>query len=136
MHRKYRMAILLVFAALLLVFSSVSAHGSAKVGAYTLEIGFKNEPAYQGYPNSLDLLVHETASNKPVTGLEATLKAEVIFGASRKTLAIQPEDGVDGEYTAAIIPTELGDYTWHITGSINGTPVDVSMTSSPSTFVS
>lgn len=136
MTRKYRLAIILVIAALLLVVGSVSAHGSVKVGAYTLEIGFKNEPAYQGYPNSLDLLVHETATDKPVTGLENTLKAEVIFGASHKTLAIQPVDGVDGEYEAAIIPTQLGDYTWHISGAIGGTPVDVSMTSSPSTFSS
>jgi len=33
-----------------------------------------------------------------------------------------------------VIPTELGDYTWHIFGKISDTPVDVSMTASPTTF--
>jgi len=33
-----------------------------------------------------------------------------------------------------VLPTEKGDYTWHIWGDIKGTPVDVSMTSSPDTF--
>ena len=33
-----------------------------------------------------------------------------------------------------IIPTQIGDYTWHIFGDIQGTPVDVSMASSPTTF--
>ena len=34
------------------------------------------------------------------------------------------------------MPTEAGDYTWHIWGEIEGTPVDVTMTSSPDTFSS
>jgi hypothetical protein len=33
-----------------------------------------------------------------------------------------------------VLPTEDGDYTWHIFGKIEDTPVDVSMTSSPDTF--
>jgi hypothetical protein len=33
-----------------------------------------------------------------------------------------------------VLPSEKGDYTWHIWGDIKGTPVDVSMTSSPDTF--
>jgi hypothetical protein len=45
-------------------------------------------------------------------------------------------DGVDGGYTAPVIPTAVGDYTWHIYGTIENNPVDVSMTSSPDTFVS
>jgi hypothetical protein len=44
--------------------------------------------------------------------------------------------GQDGAYTAYVLPTEAGDYTWHIWGDIEGTPVDVSMTSSPDTFSS
>jgi hypothetical protein len=69
-----------------------------------------------------------------VNGLETTLSAEIIFGASKKSLTISPQDGVDGAYTAFVIPTATGDYTWHVFGKINDTPVDVSMTSSPDTF--
>ncbi len=41
---------------------------------------------------------------------------------------------MDGAYTAEVLPTQAGDYTWHIWGDIKGTPVDVSMSSSPETF--
>ncbi len=76
------------------------------------------------------------AAGQPVEGLESTLQAELIFGASKKTLAIEPKWNEPGAYTAAVIPTEAGDYTWRIFGTIEGTPVDVSLTSSPDTFAS
>ncbi len=126
-----------VILAMVLAFglSSIAfAHGSTQVGDYDLEIGFHNEPVYQGDPNSLDLFVTNSKTNEKVNGLESTLQAEIIFGDSSKKLTISPQDGVDGGYTAPIVPTALGDYTWHIFGSINGTPVDVQMTSSPTTF--
>jgi hypothetical protein len=73
-------------------------------------------------------------TNEPVNGLEETLRVEIIFGASKKELPIRAQFGQDGAYTADVLPTEAGDYTWHIWGDIEGTPVDVSMTSSPDTF--
>jgi hypothetical protein len=111
-----------------------SAHGQTTVGDYELEIGFHNEPVYVGQPNGLDLFVTNAKTNEKVNGLEKTLKAEIIHGSSRRTLEITPQDGVDGGYTSAIVPTATGDYTWHIFGTIENTPVDVSMTSSPTTF--
>ncbi len=114
----------------------VQAHGKTTAGDYDLEIGFHNEPAYVGEPNSLDLFITNSKTGKAVNGQESTLKAEIIFGSNKKSFAISPQDGVDGGYTAAVIPTAVGDYTWHIFGTIESTPVDVSMTSSPDTFVS
>jgi len=70
----------------------------------------------------------------PVEGLEETLKAEIIFGASKRELAIEAQWGEPGAYTANVLPTEAGDYTWRIFGTIDGTPVDVSMTSGADTF--
>jgi hypothetical protein len=106
------------------------------VGDYELVIGFHNEPAYQGEPNGLDLFVTDLTTGEPVNGLEETLQAEIIYGASKQELTIEAQWGQDGAYTAYVIPTEAGDYTWHIWGEIEGTPVDVSMTSSPDTFSS
>ncbi len=121
--------------ALALGLSSIAfAHGTTQVGDYTLEFGFHNEPVYQGDSNGLDLFVTNAKTNEKVNGLESTLQAEIIFGDSTKKLTLVPQDGVDGGYTAPVIPTVLGDYTFHISGSINGTPVDVQMTSSPTTF--
>jgi hypothetical protein len=59
---------------------------------------------------------------------------EIIFGSSTKELLLEPQFGQEGAYTAYLIPTEAGDYTWRIFGTIEGEPVDVSMTSSPETF--
>ena len=129
--------IIAFIATLLIAFSihtAVSAHGKTTVGDYDLEIGFHDEPVVVGMPNSLDLFVTNSKTGEKVNNLQDTLTAELIFGASKKTFKLEPQEGQDGAYTAFVIPTAVGDYTWHITGNINGTPVDVSMTSSPDTF--
>lgn len=113
---------------------SAHAHGHLEVDKYELTIGFKNEPAYNGEPNGLDLRVVNTETDEPVTGLADTLQAELTFGSSSRTLDIRGVWGQDGAYTADIFPVQVGDYTWRIFGEIEGVPVDVSMTSSPDTF--
>ncbi len=126
----------LVMVALILPLTArvASAHGRTTVGDYELVIGFHNEPAYQGEPNGLDLSVTNTRTRQPVNDLAGTLKAEILFGSARKELEIRPQFGRDGAYTADVLPTEAGDYTWHIWGDIQGTPVDVTVASSPDTF--
>ena len=133
---KYRnwMALLLVITIALAFHQSAAAHGHIEVGDYELEIGFRVEPAYQGELNGLELHVTNHRTNEPVNGLEETLKAEIIFGSSKKELRIEPLGEEEGAYTANVIPTEVGDYTWRIFGMIEETPVDVSMTSAPDTF--
>jgi hypothetical protein len=136
MFRKVLRAFILALFIAFLVPFTVFAHGTTQVGDYELVIGFHNEPAYQGEPNGLDLFVTNTTTNERVNGLEETLRVEIIYGASKKELTIETQFGQDGAYTAHVLPTEAGDYTWHIWGEIEGTPVDVSMTSSPDTFSS
>lgn len=118
----------------MLVTITARAHGSTQAGDYLLVIGFHNEPAYQGEPNGLDLFVTNTRTDERVNGLEETLRVEIIHGAAQQELPLEAQFGQDGAYTAHVLPTEAGDYTWHIWGEIEGTPVDVSMTSSPDTF--
>jgi hypothetical protein len=127
---------LIAFALLAGGHQSVRAHGHTHVGDYELVIGFHNEPAYQGEPNGLDLFVTNMTTEESVNGLEETLQVEIIYGASTKELPIEPQFGQEGAYTAYVLPTEAGDYTWRIFGDIEGTAVDVSMTSSPDTFSS
>ena len=113
---------------------TAQAHGHTSAGDYSLVIGFHNEPAYQGEPNGLDLTVTNTKTNAKVTGLASTLKAEIIYGDSKKTLKLVPQWGQEGAYTAYVLPTQAGNYTWHIFGTIEKTPVDVTMTSGQQTF--
>ncbi len=125
---------MVVFACVFAFHQDALAHGQTEVGDYEIEIGFHNEPAIQGETNGLDLFVTNQKTGEPVNGLEETLQAEIIFGSSSKVLSIEPQEELDGAYTAYVIPTEVGDYTWHIFGTIEETPVDISMTSSPDTF--
>jgi hypothetical protein len=136
MRFKKLFTLLCISAFLFAAYQSAAAHGHTEVGDYELVIGFHNEPAYQGEPNGLDLFVTNMETGESVNGLEETLRVEIIFGSSKKELEIEPQWNQDGAYTAYVLPTEAGDYTWHISGTIEGTPVDVSMTSSPDTFSS
>jgi hypothetical protein len=133
-----RIALALLLATLLIPFTAsvALAHGHTQVGDYEIVIGFHNEPAYQGEPNGLDLFVTNKKTGEKVNDLADTLKAELIFGSSKKELKVEAQWGQDGAYTAYVLPTQAGDYTWHIWGDIKGTPIDVSMTSSPNTFSS
>jgi hypothetical protein len=136
MNRFFRLPAALLVAALLILLTAplALAHGRTEVGDYELVIGFHNEPAYQGEPNGLDLFVTNKTTGEKVNDLAGTLKVEIILGSAKRELEIRPQWGEEGAYTADVLPTEAGDYTWHIWGDINGTPVDVSMTSGPDTF--
>jgi hypothetical protein len=134
MKPRFILLLLVTLLVALLLSSVVFAHGMTSVGDYELEIGFHNEPVVVGMPNALDLFVTNAKTGEKVNGLQDTLQAELIFGASKKSFDLEPQEGEEGAYTAYVIPTAAGDYTWHITGKINETPVDVSMTSSPDTF--
>lgn len=117
------------------------AHAELDIGPYSVAIGFGTEPAYVGFPNSLEVIIHEAASGNAVETAADTLKAEVRFGDQTKNLALEPnfdEDsgGSPGDYRAPFIPTSPGDYTFHLSGTIGSTDVDETVTSSPTTFAS
>jgi hypothetical protein len=135
MNHAVRIALLLA-AALALPAAAAFAHSETTAGDYSIGIGFTSEPALAGMPNGLDLMVASSKTGKPVTGAEETLQAELIFGASKQKVKIEPVEGTDGAYTASVLPTDPGDYTWHVFGTVEKQAVDVSMTSSPSTFSS
>jgi hypothetical protein len=131
-------ALALAVSMLVSVVGLASAHEHRDVGPYALTVGFRNEPAIADEPNGLDLRVTQGDPDepdaKPVEGLEKTLKAEVLFGGQRMPLTLRAVYGKPGAYTADFIPTQPGDYTFHIFGTINGTTVDERFTSSPTTF--
>ncbi len=70
-------------------------------------------------------------SGTPVTGLDQTLKVELIAGGQKKTLDLKPLYGVPGTYTAAFYPTVATTLTYRFVGLINETPVDLSFNCLP-----
>ncbi len=110
------------------------AHETRKVGAYTMTVGWADEPPYVGFKNAVQVTVKDSA-RKAVTGLGDDLKVEVIFG-SQKTapLTLTESDEIPGQYMAPIIPTRPGNYTFHFVGSVRKQAVNQSFTSSEKTF--
>ena len=96
---------------------------------FTVEIGFVNEPAIQSDTNGLWLRVVE--GDQPVTGLEQTLQAEVIYGDAVRALPVIPSIDEPGVYTSTFIPVQPGDYTFHIFGTIADVTLDEVFTSAP-----
>lgn len=124
----------LIALALIATTLTASAHEHRDVGAYTFVVGFIDEPAIQGDTNGLTLTITSTKDQKPVEGLSDTLKAQVIYQKEKKDLTLTPVYNQPGAYQSVFIPMQPGDYTFHITGTINGQQVDESFTSSPQGF--
>jgi hypothetical protein len=115
-----------------------AAHASVDVGPYTLTLGWTGEPSFVGQLNEASVLVEEDGT--PVTGLfPGDLTVILGFGDTRSeplelAPAFSPIGGTQGLYVAPVLPTEAGAYTFIVQGAIEGTPVDVEMTSGPTTF--
>ena len=129
-------------ALLLIVAAPAFAHEVRKVGAYQLTVGWQHEPVYAGTQNAVQIFVHD-AGGAPVDDLgnPVTLKVQVIFGSTTSEfLDLEPSFDADtglgthGEWDAAITPTEPGNYTFHLTGSIHGQAIDQKFTSGAETF--
>ena len=116
------------------------AHETATAGDLALEVGWGTEPAYAGQLNSVQLIVTHKADGDPINDPGARLSATVSYGDQEQEFALTPTydaeagTGTPGEYAALIIPTAPGDYTFHITGTVEGVKVDLKVTSSPKTF--
>src|SRR5437764_2675628 len=131
------MAVLAVVVSSLALSSNLAlGHERRTVGQYTFVVGWINEPSYVNILNSLDLTVTETTGAKPVEGLEKTLKADLTFGGSTtpQPLTIAARFGLPGKYSGYVLPTKVGDYTFHITGMVGTMNVDEKFESGPGRF--
>jgi len=131
---------------LLLVPLTASAHTEVESGSYILEIGWINEPVLVNAPNGLYLFVTPKAESgesgehqegeegaggedhhaEGVIGAEGTLTFTVDYGGVRRAYDLRPIPDQPGLYTADILPTREGQYTFIFGGALNGETVDLS----------
>jgi hypothetical protein len=115
------------------------AHEARNVGAYHFLAGWGSEPAFVGQENSIQLVLTDRATGKPVMNI-GTLKVTAVFGSQTMVFALEPTFdpdtglGTPGDYRAWLFPTAPGNYTFHFTGTIGSQKIDQSFTSSPTTF--
>ena len=125
--------------ALLAAVAPAWAHEARNVGAYHFLVGWGSEPAFVGQENSIQLVLTDRATGKPVMNI-GTLKVTAVFGSQTMVFALEPTFdpdtglGTPGDYRAWLFPTAPGNYTFHFTGTIGSQKVDQSFTSSPTTF--
>lgn len=120
---------------------AAAAHEHLEVGDYHLTIGWMNEPTLVGQPNGVEVFVEDHDEN-PVVDLGGDSLAVVVSTGDQSTaslpltpaFSIEGGFGTPGQYTAELIPTLPGDYTFHFTGSIHDEAVDVTITSGEDTF--
>jgi hypothetical protein len=132
-----------------------SAHYVFTAGKYRIAIGWQNEPAFGtdtfvGEQNAIQVFVDIASADNPKGTPVSTLNQDCTHPDFQVTVTVgtttsspfcpapayDPDTGNGrlDEYDYALIPTVVGNYTFHIFGSINGTPIDQSVTSGPTTF--
>jgi len=115
---------------------------------YQIVIGSLNEPLVVDDKTGIDLTVTKCATSAcaptmgddgdmdgpagaPVTGLDGTLKVTLKAGGQVKTMALIPQYGEDGKYTAPFYPTVATTLSYELTGTIADTPVDLTFACIP-----
>lgn len=127
-------SLVLMIVGCFLVPITASAHEQRDVGPYQFTVGFMNEPAFAGEQNGIWLKIADKATGQPVENAADTIQAVVMKGAASRPMELQPAFGEKGIYTAVFYPMEAGDYTFHFSGNLGGTPIDETFTSSPDGF--
>jgi hypothetical protein len=99
------------------------AHGTRGQGDMEFTVGWANEPALVGQPNAVQL--HIEHDGAPLEGAEQTLKVTVGIGdQTTDPMELRTVFDAPGEYRADVIPTVVGGYTFHFTGTADGEKVD------------
>jgi hypothetical protein len=137
--KRTKLVILMIALALALILALPSmAHEGREVGegadAAVITFGWRNEPAYTTLLNGPELFVENHDTGEPVEGLEDTLELTVSFGGQSKTLRLRAVFNEPGSYTADLIPTQPGDYSFQLTGTIGSATVDETFSSADGEF--
>jgi hypothetical protein len=114
----------------------VLAHLPEKAGDYTVEVGWKVEPALVGQQNAVIAIVTDAEANPVLDVPDGALQVVVSTGGHQSDplkfepgFDVEEKTGPLGQYEATIVPTAPGGYDFHITGSIHGQAVDLTVTS-------
>ncbi len=109
------------------------AHVSKRSGPFAVELGWGVEPPQAGAANFVEVAVSDAGRGTPVAVPAGALSVEVVYGGAAVTLPLTPTEE-PGALEAALTPTRPGSYSFSVTGSVRGQPLDVGAACSESTF--
>jgi len=121
---------------------------------FELIVGFLDEPPYEGEPNGLYLRVTDFQDPTPTPDPDVTpvadpdatpgaepppepvtaFEAEVRYGDQTRPLNLAQDANDPTIYRSVFVPTQPGDYTFRIFGTLDGTEFDEEFRSSGNTF--
>ena len=113
-----------------------NGHTIDSVGEYRVEIGWMNEPVVSGETNAIefyvspldpDLALEDQQFKNGVPDLKKTIKIKLIYKDESITLPLSPDHNIPGKYYAFVNPTVSGFYQANILGTIEETPISLSM---------
>ena len=129
------LALVLIALSLSLAAEPAYAHERRVVGKYTLIVGWHEEPTLQELPNAVFLRVFETATNRPVEGLDKTVTVSVrAGGAAPHAPTLRPLSGQPGQYVGPLIPSRAGDYVFQFRGKVEELELNEIFESGPGRF--
>ena len=118
------------------IFGNAFGHTEDSVGDYRIQIGWMNEPVVSGETNGIELFISPLEPELPfeeqefkngVSGLDKTLKLQLILGDQKITLPLKKDHNIPGKYYAFVDPTVAGFYQANLLGNIGDTVVSLSM---------
>ncbi len=118
----YKSPVTIVSCILIFLFSigfsihSVYGHTEIKIGNYTIEAGWSNEPPLINNLNEVVIIISENDS--PVRNAMKDLLVSINYGGINKKLNFLPSEESAGQYLADIIPSSLGTYSLNLKGEI------------------
>ena len=118
-------------------FSGIAyAHTIDSIGEYRVEIGWMNEPVVSGDTNAIefyvsplvpDLDLKDQVFENGISGLNKTVKIQLVYKDESIMLPLSPDHNIPGKYYAFVNPTISGFYQANILGTIEDTPISLSM---------
>jgi hypothetical protein len=104
-------------------FRPALAHTTLKHGDVQAEVGWGNEPPLVGQLNTVTIEVTKISDGKPITNALAQADISITKGATTKPLDFQPQEK-PGLYAATVLPTQTGQLSVVIKGTIGGQAFD------------
>lgn len=102
------------------------AHITKVFGNYLVEVGWNNEPVYNGLLNAAQVTIKKGSgdSAKPVINALKDMQISIKYGGVTKPLDFLPSSTVDGQYDSPFIPTRVGTYSLVFKGTVEDQAID------------